>query len=51
MSDPTFLIVFAIIFFPLFLINFDRIYRTQKEIVELLREINLKLAGKSDKEK
>ena len=51
MSDPIFLIVFAIVFFPLFLINFDRIYKTQKEIVELLRDIDRKLAGKSDKDR
>lgn len=51
MSDPTFLIIFAIVFFPLFLINFDRIHRTQKEIVELLREIDRKLPEKTEKEK
>lgn len=51
MSDSIFMILFIIVFFPLLLINFQRIYKTQKEIVELLREIVRSLAVISEKEK
>ncbi len=51
MSDSIFLILFVVIFFPLLLVNFQRIYKTQKEIVELLRGISDLLAKRGEKEK
>ena len=39
-SDPIFMFLFTFVFFPLFIMNFAKMNKTQKEIVELLKEIN-----------
>ncbi|MEN6480857.1 MAG: hypothetical protein ABFD29_01585 [Anaerolineaceae bacterium] len=51
MSDTIFLVLFIVIFFPFLLINFQRIQKAQKEIIEQLHEGNRLLAEMSDKGK
>lgn len=42
--DWLFLVLFIVLFFPLLLIQFDRVHKAQKKMIALLQEMNQKLA-------
>lgn len=51
MTDALYLILFILVFFPFVLMNFQKIHKAQQEIIELLKETNRLMAGKSDQPK